>query len=95
MAFKVTWHGHESYDSGTLTFEPGESRYFVSREHIPNELLMDHRFRAEAVTAEEAFPPEVVDDDTNPGAVGDDPDERARGSIPRFTEVPLPDDSSE
>ena len=95
MAFKVTWHGHESYDSGTLTFEPGESRYFESREHIPNELLMDHRFRAEAVTAEEAFPPEVIEDDPDPGAVGDDPDERARGTIPRFTEVPMPDDDPE
>ena len=92
MAFKVTWHGHESYDSGTFTFKPGESRYFQSREHIPIELLMDHRLRPEAVTAEEAFPPEVIEDDLAPGAVGDDPDERARGTIPRFTEVPPPED---
>ncbi|MCK4409841.1 MAG: hypothetical protein KAW67_07130 [Candidatus Eisenbacteria sp.] len=83
MAFKVTWHGHESYESGTFTFEPGESRYFESREHIPNEFLMDHRFRAEAVTAEEAFPPEVLESD---------PDPRARGTILRFTEVPPPED---
>ena len=83
MAFKITWHGHESYDSGTFTFEPGESRYFVSREHVPNELLMDHRFRAQAVSAEEAFPQEVIEDD---------PDHRARGTIPRFTEIPPPED---
>ena len=63
MAFKVTWHGTEVYDIGTLTFQPGESRYFKSREHVPTELLMDHRFRAEAVPHEEAFPPEVIEGD--------------------------------
>jgi len=94
MAFKITWHGYESYDSGTIKFEPGESRYFVSREHVPNELLMDHRFRSEAVTEDEAFPPEVVEDDQDPGPLGDDPDERTRGTIPRFTEVPMPGDDS-
>ena len=82
MAFKVTWNGHEVYDSGTLTFEPGESRYFMSREHVPTELLMDHRFHAEAVSRDEAFPPEVIESDA---------DERPRGTIPRFTEVPPPD----
>ena len=92
MAFKVTWHGYESYDSGTTRFEPGESRYYRSREHVPNELLMDHRFRAEVVTDEEAFPPAVVEEDLDTGAVGEDPDERARGTIPRFTEVPIPED---
>ncbi len=95
MAFKVTWHGHETYDSGTFTFEPGESRYFRSREHVPTELLLDHRFRAEAVSEDEAFPPEVVEDDPHPAAVGGAPDERARGTIPRFTEVPLPDGDPE
>ena len=95
MAFKVTWHGHETYDSGTLTFDHGQSRYFRCREDIPTELLLDHRFRAEAVSEEEAFPPEVVEDDASPAAVGGDPDERARGTIPRFTEVPMPDGDSE
>jgi hypothetical protein len=81
MAFKVTWNGHERYDSGTFAFEPGEVRYFKSREHVPVELLMDHRFHAEAVSEEEAFPPEVIED----------PDERARGTVPRFEEVPQPE----
>ena len=63
MAFKVTWRGHESYHGTHFTFQPGETRYFKSREHIPTELLMDHRFFAEAVSEEEAFPPEVVEDD--------------------------------
>jgi hypothetical protein len=63
MAFKVTWLGHERFEGYTLTFEPGQSRYFQSREHIPNEILMDHRFTHEAVPHDEAFPPELVDDD--------------------------------
>jgi hypothetical protein len=62
MAFKVTWRGHERFDGFSMSFEPGETRYFPSREHIPNELLMDHRFEAVAVPHEEAFPPETVDD---------------------------------
>jgi hypothetical protein len=60
MAFKVTWRGHERSEGGTYTFEPGESKYFKSREHVPAELMLDHRFHAEAVPYEEAFPPEVV-----------------------------------
>lgn len=61
MAFKVTWHGHEAYEGPTHTFQPGESRYFESREHIPVEMLMDYRFRAESVPHEEAFPHDVLD----------------------------------
>jgi hypothetical protein len=86
MAFKVTWNGHEPYDGYTMTFQPGESRYFKSREHIPHEILMDYRFHAVAVSEDEAFPPEIVGDS--------DSDERARGTIPRFTEVPTPEDDS-
>jgi len=88
MAFKVTWNGYESFVGSGLSFEPGETRYFKSREHIPTELLMDHRFSAEAVPYEEAFPPEVVD----PDAYEADADPRSRGTVPRFTEVPLPED---
>lgn len=95
MAFKVTWRGYESYHGGDFSFEPGETRYYRSREHIPAEVLMDYRFSADSVSMEEAFPLEVIDDDTGSGAVGDDPDERARGTIPRFTEVPVADDNPE
>ena len=62
MAFKVTWRGHERFDGYTITFEPGETQYFPSREHIPAEVLMDHRFDAQPIPYEEAFPPEVVED---------------------------------
>lgn len=62
MAFKLTWHGHEPYEGMTHTFQPGESRYFESREHIPAEFLMDHRFRAESVPHEEAFSHEVFEE---------------------------------
>ena len=86
MAFKLTWNGFETFSDGTHTFEPGESRYFECREDIPTELMMDHRFLAESVSRDEAFPTEVVESD---------PDERARGSIPRFTEVPMPEGDTE
>lgn len=66
MAFKVTWRGHETYHGGDFTYEPGESRYYKSREHIPTEILMDHRFYPEPVPQEEAFPPEVVSDAAPP-----------------------------
>jgi len=62
MAFKVTWHGYEPYEGLTHTFQPSESRCFESREDIPVELLMDHRFRAESVPHEEAFPHEAVEE---------------------------------
>ncbi|MBN2565904.1 MAG: hypothetical protein JXB46_09355 [Candidatus Eisenbacteria bacterium] len=63
MAFKVTWRGHETYHGGDFTFQPGEHRYYKSREHIPAEIFMDYRFSAEAVSADEAFPPVVMEDD--------------------------------
>jgi hypothetical protein len=63
MAFKVTWNGHESYHGSDFTFEPGETRYYKSREHIPTEILMDYRFIAESVSTDEAFPPVVMEDD--------------------------------
>ena len=62
MAFKVTWNGFEPYEDGRTRFEPSESRYYRSREHIPTDLLMDYRFVAEAVPNEEAFPHEVVEE---------------------------------
>jgi hypothetical protein len=62
MAFKVTWRGNERFNGFSLSFEPGESRYFECRENIPNEVLMDYRFEAVAVPHEEAFPPEIVED---------------------------------
>ena len=60
MAYRVTWHGHEPYEGTTYSFRPGETRYFASREHVPHELLMDHRFRGESVPAEEALEHEAA-----------------------------------
>ncbi len=79
---RLTWRGKETYENGDLTFQPGESRLFDSREDIPAELLMSPGFSVSA-----------VDVDADP--VDGDPDERARGTIPRFTEVPMPDDDPE
>ena len=76
---RLTWRGKEIYENGELTFQPGESRRFKSKEDIPAELLMNH-----------AFSVSEVEVDADP--VDEDPNERARGTIPRFTEVPLPDD---
>ncbi len=63
MAFKLKWTGYERYEDGSMTFEPGETRYFKSREHIPTELLLDYRFRAESVPYEEAFPNEAGEEE--------------------------------
>jgi hypothetical protein len=79
---RLTWRGKEIYENGELTFQPGESRHFKSKEDIPAELLMNH-----------AFSVSEVEVDADP--VDEDPNERARGTIPRFTEVPLPDDDPE
>ena len=79
---KLTWRGKETYENGGLAFQPGESRLFESREDIPAELLMNHAFSVSA-----------VDVDADP--VDEDPNERARGTIPRFTEIPLPQDDPE
>ena len=79
---KLTWRGKEPYENGELTFQPGESRLFESKEDIPAELLMNH-----------AFSVSVADVGADP--LDDDPNERARATIPRFTEVPLPDDDPE
>ena len=79
---RLTWRGEETYENGSVTFQPGESRLYDSREDVPAELLMNHAFSVSEVD---------VDADT----VDQDPDERARGTIPRFTEVPLPDDDPE
>ncbi len=79
---KLTWRGKEPYENGELTFQPGESRLFESKEDIPAELLMNHAFSVSEV-------------DVDAAPVDDDPDQRARGTIPRFTEVPRPDGDSE
>ena len=79
---RLTWRGKEPYESGELTFQPQESRLFESKDDIPAELLLNHDFSISEV---------VADAD----AVDGDPDERARGTIPRFTEVPMPDDDPE
>jgi hypothetical protein len=79
---RLTWRGEETYENGDATFKPGESRLFESRDDIPAELLMNH-----------AFSVSEVDAATNP--VDGDPDERARGTIPRFTEVPMPEGDTE
>ena len=79
---RLTWRGKEVYENGELTFQPGESRLFESKEDIPAELLMNHAFS-------------VSGTDVGADPVDDDPNERARGTIPRFTEVPLPDDDPE
>ncbi len=79
---KLTWRGKETYENGELTFQPGESRSFESKEDIPAELLMNYVFSVSEV-------------ERDLGPVDEDPNERARGTIPRFTEVPLPDDDSE
>ncbi len=80
--FKLTWHGKEPYENGDMTFQPGESKLFESREDIPAELLLNPVFSVEEVPAEEVPPAEVEDGGT----------ERARGTIPRFTAMPEPDD---
>jgi hypothetical protein len=79
---KLTWRGKEPYENGGLTFQPLESRLFESKEDIPAELLMNHAFSVSEVGV-------------GADPVDDDPDERARGTIPRFTEVPLPEDDLE
>jgi hypothetical protein len=78
---RLTWRGKETYENGDLTFQPGESRLYESKDDIPAELLMNHAF---SVSEVEAGDP-----------VDENPSERARGTIPRFTEVPLPDDDPE
>ena len=79
---RLTWRGKEIYENGELTFQPGESRLFESKDDIPAELLMNHAFS-------------VSDVEGDAGPVDEDPGERARGTIPRFTEVPLPDGDPE
>lgn len=79
---RLTWRGKELHENGELTFQPGESRLFESVEDIPAELLMNHAFSVSEV-------------DVDADSVDDDPDERARGTIPRFTEIPMPDEDPE
>ena len=79
---KLTWRGKEPYENGELTLQPGESRLFETKEDIPAELLMNH-----------AFSVSEVDVEADP--VDAEPGQRARGTIPRFTEVPTPDGDSE
>jgi len=78
---RLTWRGKEIYENGELTFQPGESRLFESKDDIPVELLMNHAFSVSAVEGDDP--------------VDENHSERARGTIPRFTEVPLPDDDPE
>ena len=79
---RLTWRGKEAYENGDLTFEPGESRLYESKDDIPAELLMNHAFSVSEV-------------ERDADSVDEDPSERARGTIPRFTEVPLPDGDPE
>jgi len=79
---RLTWRGKETYENGDVIFQPGESRLYESKDDIAAELLMNHAFSVSEV-------------DTDADQADGDPDERARGTIPRFIEVPQPNGDPE
>lgn len=93
--FEVTWKGAEKRVVGRLTFEPGETKVFDSTEEMPPDILEDAGFVVVDVDSGEI---EIASDDGMEGGdveVEGGGSDRARGTIPRFTELPRPGDDTD